>query len=145
MGVDFFITFITISIVSQGSITVTDWWLSRWSDGFAKYSPIQNQSDATNILDHRSIFGLTNRIAIIIYSCLLIGAWILTATRCIGTVKIVTKSAKTYHNRMLKSILAAPIYFFDTNPIGMVNLAEISNIIIANYSKIRDLSFDCSQ
>ena len=122
MGISFFITFILVSFISQGSIVITDWWLSRWSDGFTKLTPSPNQSDDTNILDQRTIFGLTNRTTIVIYSCLLVCAWTLTAIRCIGTTKIVIQSARTFHNRMLKSILAAPIYFFDTNPVGMVNL-----------------------
>ena len=110
--------FILLSFVSQGAIIVTDWWLSRWSDSFTEL--VQNGTNITNIsvLDRRSIFGLTNRMTIIIYSCLLLATWILTAGRCIATVKIAVDSAKTFHNRMLKSIMAAPIYFFDTNPVG---------------------------
>ncbi|EDV26683.1 uncharacterized protein TRIADDRAFT_22330, partial [Trichoplax adhaerens] len=119
-GVIVFALFLLISLISQGSIVVTDWWLSRWSDSFTNSMSNGNNSSNIHVLDRRSAFGLTNRMTIIIYSCLLLVTWILTATRCIATVKIAIDSAINFHNRMLNSILAAPIYFFDTNPVGRV-------------------------
>ncbi|EDV26684.1 uncharacterized protein TRIADDRAFT_22580, partial [Trichoplax adhaerens] len=119
-GVIVFALFLLISLISQGSIVVTDWWLSRWSDSFTNSMSNGSNSSNIHVLDRRSAFGLTNRMTIIIYSCLLLVTWILTATRCIATVKIAIDSAINFHNRMLNSILAAPIYFFDTNPVGRV-------------------------
>ncbi|EDV27211.1 uncharacterized protein TRIADDRAFT_54940 [Trichoplax adhaerens] len=118
-GLLFFIFVILMSIVSQGAIVLTDWWLSRWSDSFVKASANESSSNVT-VLEETALFGLTNRMTIVVYSCLLIGAWILNMCRCLLTVKLVIDSARIFHNRMLKSVLHAPIYFFDTNPVGRV-------------------------
>ncbi|EDV26685.1 uncharacterized protein TRIADDRAFT_22415, partial [Trichoplax adhaerens] len=116
-GISFFIFLLFVSVASQTLTVITDWWLSRWSDNFT--TMIANGSN-TSILNEKSIFGLTNGTTIIIYSCLLIGSWILTSARCILCIKLVMDSARSFHHRMLKSILEAPIYFFDTNPVGRV-------------------------
>lgn len=122
-GLSFFIFVVLISIIGQGAGVITDWWLSRWSDAFA--IPLMNSSASNlTILEEESLFGLTNRMIIIIYSCLLIGAWTLNISRCLLTIKMVTDSAKNLHDQMLQSILKAPIYFFDTNPVGNFNFLK---------------------
>ena len=120
-GISFFIFVISISIVGQGAGVITDWWLSRWSDTFVVSPTNMSTTSNSTILEEVSLFGLTNRMVIIIYGCLLIGAWILNISRCLSTIKMVTDSAKNFHDRMLQSILKAPIFFFDTNPVGNSN------------------------
>lgn len=129
-GTVFFIFLLLISVTSQASTVTTDWWLSQWSDNFVKIAG-NGSNRSVNVLDEKSTFGLTNRMTIIIYSCLLISAWMLTTARCILCIKLVMDSARNFHHRMLQSVLHAPIHFFDVNPVGnklQICINYISNI-----------------
>jgi len=66
-----------------------------------------------------SNFDLTTFQTIGIYSGIVGGSVAIVTLKAILTFLICHSAARTLHNRMFRSILRAPILFFDTNPVGM--------------------------
>lgn len=63
---------------------------------------------------------LSSEVAIYIYTALIVTSIILTTFRSILFFKIVINSAKNLHNFMFKSLIRAPMRFFDVNPSGRI-------------------------
>lgn len=53
-----------------------------------------------------------------IYVALVVGCIILSLTRALVFFYILINASQHLHNRMFDAILRAPIYFFDSNPVG---------------------------
>ena len=60
-----------------------------------------------------------------IYVGLVAGCIILSLTRALLFFHILINSSHHLHNRMFAAILRAPIYFFDSNPVGKFHIAEM--------------------
>lgn len=66
-----------------------------------------------------STFDLSDHQRIGIYGVIVGGAVTIVTFRAILTFLICLTAARILHNKMFRSILRAPILFFDTNPVGM--------------------------
>ena len=69
-----------------------------------------------NISFGTSDFDTRQRITI--YGEIVGGAVIMASIKAIMTILICLSAAGSLHSKMLKSILRAPLLFFDTNPVG---------------------------
>ena len=76
-------------------------------------------SCTTEIENVTSNFELSNNQRIGIYSGIVGGAVTIVTLRAVLTFLICLAAVRTLHNKMFRSILRAPILFFDINPVGM--------------------------
>ena len=81
---------------------LTQWWLAYWSD----------QQDSPNARSLGFYLG--------IYFALAVGYALLTLFRSVWYLTLALYASKGLHDRMLKSVLRAPLTFFDTTPIGRI-------------------------
>ena len=70
-----------------------------------------------------STFDLSDHQRIGIYGVIVGGAVTIVTFRAVLTFLICLAAARTLHNKMFRSILRAPILFFDTNPVGVWSIA----------------------
>ena len=75
-------------------------------------------AEVENISFETSNFDLSTHQTIGIYSGIIGGVVTIVMSRAILTFLICLSAAHTLHNKMFRSILRAPISFFDTNPVG---------------------------
>ena len=54
-----------------------------------------------------------------IYSVIVVGAILIVTLRAALSYLICLSASRNLHNKMFKTVLRAPILFFDTNPIGI--------------------------
>ncbi|XP_065897567.1 ATP-binding cassette sub-family C member 4-like isoform X2 [Dysidea avara] len=107
---------IAVFLASQGSIVTTTWWLSRWSSEGGSCSPqLKNVT-----FNDTSNFDLTTNQWIGIFGALLGGSVLITVFKSIFAYIICLNASRNLHNKMFKSVLRAPILFFDTNPVGRI-------------------------
>ena len=92
-----------------------DWWLSRWSNQFSILP--QNLTNAEKIASV-TLFDLHIGSIIGIYSSLLICSIALALCRCIMSTTTTVNAAKSFHNRMLQSVIQTAMRFYDVNPAG---------------------------
>ena len=82
------------------------------------FSIIEEKAEILCYKWHFFISGLT-------VSTLLFGV-----TRCLLALYILVNSSQTLHNKMLKSILRAPVSFFDRNPEGKSDTKFLSKYVL---------------
>ena len=70
-----------------------------------------------------STFDLSTHQRIGIYCGIVGGAVTIVTLRAIMTFLLCLAAARNLHNKMFRSLLRAPILFFDTNPVGMQNIS----------------------
>ena len=76
--------------------------------------------EVENISFETSNFDLSAHQRIGIYGGIVGWAVTIVMFRAILTFLICLSAARTLHHKMFKSILRAPILFFDTNPVGVL-------------------------
>eukprot|EP01133_Synstelium_polycarpum_P002620 gene2620-3012_t len=96
----FVFTFI-LFLLDIGSRTVTDWWLSHWSNSAANSS-----MSATTYLWIYIGIGLASVIA--------------SGARNFVYFGFTVKAGEVLHNQLFASLLRAPMWFFDTTPLGRI-------------------------
>ena len=84
----------------------------RSSEGGSCSVEVENMSFENSSVN----LGTHQRIGI--YSSIVGGAVTIVALRAILTFLICLAAARNLHDKMFRSILRAPILFFDTNPVG---------------------------
>lgn len=104
-----FLLLLVFFIASAAMQLVVQWWLAYWSSEEAK--DIQNGDEKTS--DRLGFF-------LGIYFAIAIGYAIAIFIRTVWYLWQAIYASKTLHNDMLRSILRAPLTFFDTTPIGRV-------------------------
>ena len=82
------------------ALIAPDVWLSQYT-----LKPLEYQQDTTNIN---------------IYACLVSLALVLPVIRAYLFFQVSTTSSECLHDRMVDSVLKAPVLFFDTNPAGRI-------------------------
>lgn len=111
------ITLIITNIGTQVLFNGCDFWLSLWTDteqrkaannGTNVYPPV-TLTDTLTLNQNASVF--TGLVASLFFLTLI-------RTTCFFVTCM--RSSITLHNRLFKSVLKAPIKFFDTNPIGIL-------------------------
>ena len=93
---DFF-RFLSVII---GSLILPDWWLLRLTS--RSHDPRSQNEDFH------------------IYGCLVGGAFFLSVIRAALFLNALVNSTNGLHNSMLSAVLKAPVFFFDTNPVGRI-------------------------
>uniref|UniRef100_A0AAA9SMB4 ATP binding cassette subfamily C member 4 n=1 Tax=Bos taurus TaxID=9913 RepID=A0AAA9SMB4_BOVIN len=108
------ITFlILVNIAAQVAYVLQDWWLALWANlQINLYSGALVKEDADVML-------LLNW-CLRVYSGLTVSTVLFGITRSLLIFYIFVNSSQTLHNKILESILRAPVSFFNSNPIGRI-------------------------
>ncbi|MXQ99163.1 hypothetical protein E5288_WYG012305 [Bos mutus] len=108
------ITFlILVNIAAQVAYVLQDWWLALWANlQINLYSGALVKEDADVML-------LLNW-CLRVYSGLTVSTVLFGITRSLLIFYIFVNSSQTLHNKILESILRAPVSFFNSNPIGKI-------------------------
>ncbi|XP_027391375.1 LOW QUALITY PROTEIN: multidrug resistance-associated protein 4-like [Bos indicus x Bos taurus] len=108
------ITFlILVNIAAQVAYVLQDWWLAFWTDVQSDlYSGALVKEDVNTMI----ILNWCLRV----YSGLTVSTILFGVTRSLLIFYILVNSSQTLHNKILESILRAPVLFFNSNPIGRI-------------------------
>ncbi|XP_027391355.1 multidrug resistance-associated protein 4-like isoform X2 [Bos indicus x Bos taurus] len=108
------ITFlILVNIAAQVAYILQDWWLALWMDVQSDlYSGALVKEDVNTMI----ILNWCLRV----YSGLTVSTILFGVTRSLLIFYILVNSSQTLHNKILESILRAPVLFFNSNPIGRI-------------------------
>ncbi|XP_055398779.1 ATP-binding cassette sub-family C member 4-like [Bubalus kerabau] len=108
------ITFlILVNIAAQVAYVLQDWWLADWGNIQRDlYFRVYGKEDTIFILDLNWYFT--------VYSGLIVSTILFGITRSLLIFYVLVNSSQTLHNKMLESILRAPVLFFNRNPIGRI-------------------------
>ncbi|XP_024611027.1 multidrug resistance-associated protein 4-like [Neophocaena asiaeorientalis asiaeorientalis] len=102
-----------VNIAAQVAYVLQDWWLSYWANEQSALNvTVNGQGNVTEKLDLYRYLG--------IYSVLTVGTVLFGITRSLLIFCVLVNSSQIWHNKMLESILRAPVLFFDRNPIGRI-------------------------
>ncbi|KAI4581557.1 hypothetical protein MJG53_010000 [Ovis ammon polii x Ovis aries] len=98
---------ILVNIAAQVAYVLQDWWLAFWAnEQSALYGMVYGKGNITVVLDPVWYFQT--------YS----GTVLFGITRSLLLFYVLVNSSQVLHNKMLESILRAPVLFFDRNTIG---------------------------
>ncbi|KAB0372883.1 hypothetical protein FD755_015636 [Muntiacus reevesi] len=104
---------ILVNITAQVVYTLQDWWLAYWGNIQRDlYFKVYGKEDIIFILDLNWYFT--------VYSGLIVSTILFGITRSLLIFYVLVNSSQTLHNKMLESILRAPVLFFNRNPIGRI-------------------------
>ncbi|XP_045018372.1 ATP-binding cassette sub-family C member 4 isoform X6 [Bubalus bubalis] len=114
------ITFlILVNIAAQVVYVLQDWWLADWGNIQRDlYFRVYGKEDTFFILDLNWYFT--------VYSGLIVSTILFGITRSLLIFYVLVNSSQTLHNKMLESILRAPVLFFNRNPIGCWNVGCVT-------------------
>ncbi|KAM9674934.1 ATP-binding cassette sub-family C member 4-like isoform 2-T3 [Dama dama] len=104
---------ILVNIAAQVSYILQDWWLAFWANVQSNLYFGVSQKE-----DEGVVFILNWYLRV--YSGLTVSTVLFGITRSLLTFYILVNSSQTLHNKMLETILRAPVLFFDRNPIGRI-------------------------
>ncbi|XP_078379983.1 ATP-binding cassette sub-family C member 4-like [Oculina patagonica] len=110
---------LVLCVGAQGALTFSDWWLSQWSNS-------QGQDMFVFRLVQAAVSESLNKemsvkeIYMIIYGGLVAGTLVLSFIRVLLFFHVTVNSSEKLHRHMIDALIRAPIYFFDTNPIGRI-------------------------
>ncbi|KAI4581560.1 hypothetical protein MJG53_010003 [Ovis ammon polii x Ovis aries] len=104
---------ILVNIAAQVAYVLQDWWFAYWANlqsdlYFGEYG----KGETGVMLDLKWYLGT--------YSGLTVSTILFGITRSLLIFYILVNSSQTLHNKMLRSILKAPVLFFYRNPIGRI-------------------------
>ncbi|XP_065758078.1 ATP-binding cassette sub-family C member 4-like [Muntiacus reevesi] len=104
---------ILVNIAAQITYALQDWWLAYWAN-------VQNELYFGVYVkeDEDVVFILNWYLGV--YSGLTVSTVLLGITRSLLIFYILVNSSQALHNKMLESILRAPVLFFHKNPIGRI-------------------------
>ncbi|KAJ1077489.1 hypothetical protein K5549_021300, partial [Capra hircus] len=104
---------ILVCIAAQVAYILQDWWLLNWANEQHSLNIMAyEKGNITEMLDLNWYLG--------IFSGLTGCSLLFGVTRSLLALYILVNSSQTLHNKMLKSILRAPVSFFDRNPAGRI-------------------------
>ncbi|EQC25093.1 hypothetical protein SDRG_17019 [Saprolegnia diclina VS20] len=95
---------LTLTIAMQLLKVASDLWLARWSNG--------GEGHAT--------LAASAMVNMAIYAGLALGSCLLIALQTYAVISFGVQGSRKLFDAMLSSVLAAPMAFFDTNPIGRI-------------------------
>ncbi|KAB0372647.1 hypothetical protein FD755_015400, partial [Muntiacus reevesi] len=105
---------ILVNIAAQVSYVLQDWWLAFWANVQSNLYFGVSQKE-----DEGVVFILNWYLRV--YSGLAVSTILFGITRSLLTFYILVNSSQTLHNKMLETILRAPVLFFNRNPIGKLD------------------------
>jgi len=104
---------ITSQFVAQVTLTFTDYWMGRWAEAETQRT--------SNLTITSNMYFLTNPdYNIYIFAALVTLAAFFSFFRAMYFFYVLVKCSRQLHNTMFKAVLNAPLYFFDTNPVGQI-------------------------
>ncbi|KAB0345164.1 hypothetical protein FD754_022090 [Muntiacus muntjak] len=104
---------ILVNITAQVVYILQDWWLADLANIQRDlYFRVYGKEDIIFILDLNWYFT--------VYSGLIVSTILFGFIRSLLIFYVLVNSSKTLHNKMLESILRAPVLFFNRNPIGII-------------------------
>ncbi|XP_061290378.1 ATP-binding cassette sub-family C member 4-like [Bos javanicus] len=103
---------ILVSFAAQVSYVLQDWWLTDWANVQSDLYSGALVKDVNVMLVLNSFLG--------VYSGLTVSTVLFGVTRSLLIFYILVNSSQTLHNKMLETILRAPVLFFSRNPIGRI-------------------------
>ncbi|KAI4538922.1 hypothetical protein MG293_011189 [Ovis ammon polii] len=104
---------ILVNITAQVAYVLQDWWLSYWANLQSDlYFGAYGKGETDVMLDLKWYLGT--------YSGLTVSTILFGITRSLMLFYVLVNSSQTLHNKMLWSILRAPVLFFYRNPIGRI-------------------------
>uniref|UniRef100_A0A4W2EHN1 ATP binding cassette subfamily C member 4 n=1 Tax=Bos indicus x Bos taurus TaxID=30522 RepID=A0A4W2EHN1_BOBOX len=104
---------ILVNITAQVVYVLQDWWLADWGNIQRDlYFRLYGKEDIIFILDLNWYFT--------VYSGLIVSTILFGIIRSLLIFYVLVNSSQTLHNKMLESILRAPVLFFNRNPIGRI-------------------------
>ncbi|DAA23777.1 TPA: ATP-binding cassette, sub-family C, member 4-like, partial [Bos taurus] len=104
---------ILVNIAAQVAYVLQDWWLLNWANvqsGLYFGTYVEEATDVMFVLNW--FLG--------VYSGLIVSTFLFGITRSLLLFYVLANSSQTLHNKMLESILRAPVLFFNRNPIGRI-------------------------
>ncbi|OWK00794.1 hypothetical protein Celaphus_00016765, partial [Cervus elaphus hippelaphus] len=101
---------ILVNIAAQVAYVLQDWWLLKWANVKSGLYFGTNVEEAVDVM-----FVLNWFLAF--YSGLTVSTILFGITRSLLIFYVLANSSQTLHNKMLESILRAPVLFFNRNPI----------------------------
>ncbi|TMW69132.1 hypothetical protein Poli38472_001288 [Pythium oligandrum] len=107
-GVKFAVMYVSIIIIRQAFLVSSDLWLSHWTGA-------ESDSDLDS-----EVSGASVGYNVSIYALLGIGTMILSIMRSISFAVGSVRGSQVLFAAMTKSLLSAPLRFFDANPIGRI-------------------------
>ncbi|KAG5204276.1 hypothetical protein JEQ12_002252 [Ovis aries] len=104
---------ILVNIIAQVAYVLQDWWLAYWAN-------VQSDLYLGGYLkeDEDVVFILNWCLGV--YSGLTVSTVLFGITRSLLIFYILVNSSRALHNKMVESILRAPVLFFHRNPIGRI-------------------------
>jgi len=111
-----FLLFLVLALTAQGAFTLSDWWLAQWSNSQGQDTFLYK--GIHSVLPPNT--ELQSKAKIIIYGGLVACTLLFSLIRAILFFCVTVKSSKTLHRRMFDAVMRAPIYFFDTHPVGRI-------------------------
>uniref|UniRef100_A0A4W2HXA1 Multidrug resistance-associated protein 4-like n=1 Tax=Bos indicus x Bos taurus TaxID=30522 RepID=A0A4W2HXA1_BOBOX len=104
---------ILVNIAAQVAYVLQDWWLAFWANVQSDlYSGVLVKEDEFIVFVLNWYLG--------VYSGLTVSTVLFGITKSLLIFYILVNSSLTLHNRMLETILRAPVLFFHRNPIGRI-------------------------
>ncbi|MXQ98865.1 hypothetical protein E5288_WYG002118 [Bos mutus] len=104
---------ILVNIAAQVAYVLQDWWLAFWAN-------VQNDLYfGRYVKEHEDVVFVMNWY-LGVYSGLTVSTVLFGITRSLLIFYILVNSSRTLHNKMLETILRAPVLFFNRNPIGKI-------------------------
>ncbi|KAG5204285.1 hypothetical protein JEQ12_002261 [Ovis aries] len=104
---------ILANIAAQVAYVLQDWWLAYWAN-------VQSDLYFVGYLkeDEDVVFVLNWCLGV--YSGLTVSTVLFGITRSLLIFYILVNSSRALHNKMLESVLGAPVLFFHRNPVGRI-------------------------
>ncbi|KAG5204287.1 hypothetical protein JEQ12_002263 [Ovis aries] len=101
---------ILVNIAAQVAYVLQDWWLVYWAN-------VQSDLYSGTLVKDLDVMLILNWY-LGVYSGLTVSTVLFGITRSLLILHILVDSSQTLHNKMLETILRAPVLFFNRNPIG---------------------------
>lgn len=120
MGAGFILITIILcsNILTQLLYTGTDYWLSIWTD--YKENEFLHSLNENHTLTKNILITESDSMNQIIYSIIIILLFIITFIRTTSYFVICMKASVNLHNSIFRSLIQAPIVFFDKTPVGII-------------------------
>ncbi|XP_057563438.1 ATP-binding cassette sub-family C member 4-like [Hippopotamus amphibius kiboko] len=104
---------ILVNIAAQVAYVLQDWWLAYWANVQSTLYYIAYGKGRVIVVPDPAWYFTVH--AVLTVATVLFGI-----TRSVLIFYVLVNSSQTLHNKMLESILRAPVLFFNRNPIGRI-------------------------